>query len=184
MAFVSEPFTTVSVKDASEEPYNVENIFDSVTYIRLSNDKDAVIGAVNQIIMLDSMIAIRDTYSSKSVKLFSITGQYIRTIGNQGRGPGEYIEPTFMQLIENDIAISDQYTQQILLYTLDGKFKRSYRVPFFAMKFHIFGPNQFLFNTINSDSKETKDYPVFETDSTFNITKTAFYRKKAQGGTK
>lgn len=177
MVFVSDSFTTVEVKNVSEEPYNVENIFDSVSFIRLSNEEEASIGAIEQVIMLDSMVLVRDAHSSKSVKLFSTTGKYLRNIGFQGRGPGEYIEPTFMQLIGDKIAVSDQYSQQILLYGLDGKFERAYKIPFFTMKFHIFNPDQFLFYAINSDSKEIKNYPVFETDSTFNLTKIGFYRE-------
>ena len=113
--------------------------------------------------------------------MFSKSGQFVRSIGSHGRGPGEYIEPTFMELYGNKIAIYDQFMRRIQFYNLEGKFLKSVKFPFYSMKFHIFNDNQYLFNSISCDNDEFRsifNYSVFETDSTGTFTSRGFYRKK------
>jgi len=175
-------FPTIQVKDVdTEKAFNVEEIIDSVSFIRLSSEKEAILGAIDQIIIHDSLILLRDTYSAKSVKAFSASGQYLNTIGRLGRGPGEYTEPTFMQVIDTLVAVYDQYKQVLLYYRFDGSFVRQREIPFFAMGFHVFNPDQYLFLSVNSDNDRFKsiiNYAVFQTDSTLTPQKTGFYRKK------
>ena len=97
MKIYRDSFRTIDVKEIDgSSAFNVEEICDSVSFIRLSSDTEATIGAIDQIIFLDSVLILRDGYTSKSVKMFSKSGQFVRSIGSHGRGPGEYIEPTFM----------------------------------------------------------------------------------------
>lgn len=182
MKIYRDSFRTIDVKEIDgSSAFNVEEIFDSVSFIRLSSDTEATIGAIDQIIFLDSVLILRDGYTSKSVKMFSKSGQFVRSIGSHGRGPGEYIEPTFMELYGNKIAIYDQFMRRIQFYNLEGKFLKSVKFPFYSMKFHIFNDNQYLFNSISCDNDEFRsifNYSVFETDSTGTFTSRGFYRKK------
>ena len=139
MKIYRDSFRTIDVKEIDgSSAFNVEEICDSVSFIRLSSDTEATIGAIDQIIFLDSVLILRDGYTSKSVKMFSKSGQFVRSIGSHGRGPGEYIEPTFMELYGNKIAIYDQFMRRIQFYNLEGKFLKSVKFPFYSMKFHIF----------------------------------------------
>ena len=182
MKIYRDSFRTIDVKEIDgSSAFNVEEICDSVSFIRLSSDTEATIGAIDQIIFLDSVLILRDGYTSKSVKMFSKSGQFVRSIGSHGRGPGEYIEPTFMELYGNKIAIYDQFMRRIQFYNLEGKFLKSVKFPFYSMKFHIFNDNQYLFNSISCDNDEFRsivNYSVFETDSTGTFTSRGFYRKK------
>jgi hypothetical protein len=182
MSFTGNNLTSITVDDAPyERDFNVENIFDSVSFVRLSNEPEAIIGGIDQITLKDSLIFIRDCWSTKSVKMFSCDGKYIRHIGSHGRGPGEYLEPTYMEVTEYNIIIWDQFNMSLLFYDFNGKFQRSLEFPFMAMKFHYIDDDHIIFNTINSDNdkySEIVNYSVFECNSNFEITSRGFYRKK------
>jgi hypothetical protein len=172
---------TIKVEDFDgRKPYNVENVIDSVSFIKLTTEDEAILGAIDQIILMDTCLLVRDTYKTKSVKMFSMSGQFLHTIGRIGQGPGEYVEPTYMGVIENKIAIYDQFTKRISFYGIDGSFIHSLNIPFFSLKFHAFDNNHYLFNTVNSDNDHFKPiygYSIFDCDSSFVFKSHGFYRK-------
>jgi hypothetical protein len=182
MLFSKEGVTTIDAKRKDDKDLlKSKKLFDSVSFVRLSNLPEATLGNINQIIMKDSLLIIRDCYLSRSIKLFSLSGEFLGTVGRHGRGPGEYIEPTFMQANDRNIIVWDQFTQHLLFYDLMGKYERTLQFPFFAMKFYYVNDDHIYFNTINSDNdrlKEIVNYTLFETDSSFKITDRGFYRKK------
>jgi len=159
---------------------NLETVFDSVTFVHLSNAPKAAVSGINQSIVIDSTILILDRYGSKSVKAFSLTGEFLTDIGHRGRGPGEYIEPTMMEVnSRKEVVIWDQFRQQLLHYDLNGRYLKSKEYPFFSMKFHEFDDNNLMFVSLNSDNKSfVKDYSVFVSDSLGAVSKYGLYRKK------
>ena len=171
----------IEVSDANTRvSINLETIFDTLTFVHLSNDPRAAISGINQAIVIDSTILILDRYGSKSVKAFSLTGEFLTDIGRRGRGPGEYIEPTMMELNDrNEVVVWDQFRQQLLHYDMSGKCLRSRTYPFFSMKFHEFDDNNLMFVSLNSDNKSfVKDYSLFVSDSLGVVSKYGLYRKK------
>ena len=172
---------TIKVKDFDgNKPYNIENVIDSVSFIRLTTEDEAILGAIDQIILMDTCLLVRDSYKTKSVKLFSMSGQFLRTIGSAGQGPGEYIEPTHMAITDDKIAIYDQFMRKISFYEIDGSFIYSLNIPFFSLKFHIFDENHYLFYAVNSDNREHKSiygYSIFDCDSSFVFKSHGFYKK-------
>lgn len=176
----SEPIR-IEISDANtQENINLETIFDSVAFVRLSNSPKAAVSGINQAIVVDSTILILDRYGSKSVKAFSLTGDYLTDIGRRGRGPGEYIEPTMMEVnSRREVVIWDQFRQQLLHYDFNGKCLRSREYPFLSMKFHEFDDNNLMFINLNSDNKSfVKDYSLFVSDSLGVVSKYGLYRKK------
>lgn len=90
MGLMENRFPSIIVDDVPPNgTFNVEDIFDSVSFVRLSNEPKATLGGIDQIIVKDSLIIIRDEKSTKSIKIFSSDGDFIRNIGSLGRGPGE-----------------------------------------------------------------------------------------------
>jgi hypothetical protein len=182
MSFMDKNLTNIVVDNIpSEKDFNIEKIFDSVSFVRLSNEPKAIIGGIDQIVLKDSLIFIRDCWSTKSVKIFSHEGKYIRHIGTYGRGPGEYLEPTYKNVNDRNIIIWDQFNTSLLFYDYNGRFQRSLKFPFLAMKFHYIDDDHIIFNTINSDNdkyKEIVNFSIFECNSSFEITMRGFYRKK------
>lgn len=176
----NEYLQTINVSPKSINYKRVDEVFDSVSYVKLSNDKEAFIGRVEQIIVTDSLIIIRDEYLEKLVKVFDMNGNLVCRVGNIGRGPGEYIKPSYMQLYGDQIAVYDEFSRQILYYNMQGRhlYSHSFKDLFF-MKFHIFDNNRYLFNSINSDnSRDIEDYTLFECDSLGTVLNKSFYREQ------
>ncbi|HQG37262.1 MAG TPA: 6-bladed beta-propeller [Bacteroidales bacterium] len=58
----------------------------------------------------------------KMCLLYDNEGRFIRPIGKQGRGPGEYIGIDYIALINEKIFIHDYFTDDLLEYNIDGTF--------------------------------------------------------------
>ena len=66
MKIYRDSFRTIDVKEIDgSSAFNVEEICDSVSFIRLSSDTEATIGAIDQIIFLDSVLILRELYDSQ-----------------------------------------------------------------------------------------------------------------------
>ena len=77
-----------------EDKLRVSSWVDSITYLRLDSRKEALLGAINKVVCKKNAIYLLDRYKSKSIKKFSMTGEFITNIGEYGEAPGEYGEPT------------------------------------------------------------------------------------------
>lgn len=57
------------------------------------------------------------------IKLFNRKGDYLKTIGKKGQGPGEMGAPTFMSLTNQDeIMVEDPMNRRLIFYSLEGEF--------------------------------------------------------------
>ncbi len=72
----------------------------------------------------DENIYIADL-DSAHIRVFDRHGQYIRTIGRKGQGPGEMQIPTYIQITSNnELLIQDRGARRLLFYDLNGDFLR------------------------------------------------------------
>jgi len=88
-------------------------LFNSPKTIILETSKDCLIGTVADIQVYDGKIFISDEKSAKALYIFDMDGKFIRKIGGNGRGPGEYL-----RLMDFTI---DKINHE--LYLLDGNNK-------------------------------------------------------------
>lgn len=64
------------------------------------------------------------------VRMYAATGEYIRTVGAKGGGPGEYGQVNGFALAGNgDLLIWDGAGARVSRYASDGSFKSSFRIP-------------------------------------------------------
>lgn len=60
------------------------------------------------------------------IKVFNRMGEYIKTIGKKGQGPGEMRRPTSLRITsQNEIVVNDSAARKIHFFTLDGNFIRA-----------------------------------------------------------
>ncbi|MGB7296852.1 MAG: 6-bladed beta-propeller [Candidatus Aminicenantales bacterium] len=63
--------------------------------------------------------------SSAHVRVFDSRGQFLRTIGTKGQGPGEFQMPGFVQATSHgEIAVFDFPTQRLVFFSPDGTYLR------------------------------------------------------------
>ncbi len=157
------------------------NLLDTVYGIKLDNAPEALVRSVEKLRLTDDAIYLFDKYSSKAVKKFDLNGKHLVSIGQRGRGPGEYTEATDFYVNDSVVVIYDQFKPGLLYYDLSGNFIRSKQIPFFALAFHIFDDNTYIFHTLNSDNYHLPDilnYSLVWTDSTFAIKHVNAFREK------
>ena len=72
----------------------------------------------------DENIYVLDNETA-NIRVFDKEGEYIRTIGRRGQGPGEMQSPRLIQITpQNEIMVYDMRNRRILFFSLDGTFLR------------------------------------------------------------
>lgn len=107
---------------------NLSEIVDEIEYIPLETSKDCLLGEIGGVgIFKDQIFLI----SNRQVFKFNTSGKFIRKIGSEGKGPGEYNMPLDIQIDEkgNSIFVLDQTVNKIHEYSTDGVWRKSIVIP-------------------------------------------------------
>ena len=62
------------------------------------------------------------------VKVLDQDGTYIRTIGEKGQGPGEFIMPFNVSIIRQNELVVDDFRRRLAIFSLEGEFKKNLQV--------------------------------------------------------
>lgn len=106
---------------ATERAMKISDIADTVEYIELKTPNDLFIVAVWNIIPVDDFWII---HSRDGIYKFTDRGEYVKTIGRRGQGPGEYssVFDVAIDYTKKEIVINAY--ERLLFYDLEGKFLR------------------------------------------------------------
>ena len=103
----------------------LSDIIESIEYIPLETTDESLIGWISSFDISNNYIVV-NCMSQNQVFLFSRDGRFIRRIGRQGQGPGEYtrgVLGVFIDEKRDRIFVTTFYYQQaILTYNLRGEF--------------------------------------------------------------
>lgn len=157
--------------DPSSRILQIDEIVDSLELIPLETSDQCMIGHIDKIIYKNSKYYLLDRRQSKSIFRFDSTGRFEGKIGDVGRGPGEYIEPTDFIVNRSGIIVLDQYTRKLLFYTTDGKFKNKTDLPCIAYEITRIKSDSLLLAICgdNQDKKDIDDYEFVIMDTTGKI---------------
>jgi hypothetical protein len=84
----------------------LSEIVDDITFIPLETTDECLIGRIRSIYFSNNYLVIIDA-DPNQILLFDTTGKFVRTIGNKGQGPGEYIYPFWAALVSNELFVWD-----------------------------------------------------------------------------
>lgn len=88
--------------------------------------------------------------SSKRLNIFNPEGQFIKTVGGLGEGPGEYLNAAdFTFDNEGNVYILDPGLYKLLSFDGQGNFKWSRRINEYADNIFLFDNKLYLYNTVN-----------------------------------
>ncbi len=100
---------------------------DSIGYIPLETNYNSHIGDKGRLFMTDQHIFYNDL-------MFGIDGKFVRKIGKNGKGPGEYLVARGMSADEQyqEFYIYDNFGYRVMIHDLNGTFKRAVPVSGFG----------------------------------------------------
>ena len=110
----------VHLPKTGEKTLNVSVFADTVVYIPLETTAESFIGHIEQLWMNDSLILISDL--NQGLLLFDRDGAFIRKIGKNGRGPGEYLSIFAFDVLGDTVYVSSTGRSGFLKYGFDGSF--------------------------------------------------------------
>ena len=160
-------------------PLTMDEYIDSIRVVRLQTTKESVVGYVNKMEISDDTIFICDSWKGRSVKTFTMEGEYIRNIGKRGRGPFEYVDVTSMQVTDTQVIIFDQILHKIMIFRHDGTPVLEKRVPFICQDVLVNNDSTYLFHGVEEQNyhlPEILNHDFWETDTSIIIRRRGLYR--------
>lgn len=99
------------------------DLFGKVNYVPLETIKESLITRVDKLIVGDSIIVVWDKENS-SVLLFNRDGKFISKLGEQGKGPNEYVDIYDITVDDESkhIVLNDPGKQALIYFDFAGNF--------------------------------------------------------------
>jgi hypothetical protein len=156
----------ISIFKNNLESLNSSQFVDSISFIALETNSKNIIGSITKLIKTNDKYFILDTKSAKKLLVFSITGRFLYSIGNLGKGPGEYLNIMDFTIDDknNYILIIDNL-QKIIKTDLDGNFISEKKVPKDFKSFtNIVAQDGLIYTYSGLSAGNTKKYQIIQFD--------------------
>lgn len=104
-----------------------EDIFEKTSETQLSTSPDSAIKLITDMeINSKGNFIIADGWQRKGVFIFAPDGRFIKELGKQGQGPGEYATPVSLSInSKREIFVADYMGNRIIVYDENFYFKKS-----------------------------------------------------------
>ena len=147
----------------------LSSIAKQLEYIPLETNPNCMLERIAHISFSEDFMFIAD---NDKILQFDRKGKFIRQIGANGRGPGEYIGITSCCIDpKNRKVFVNQCNSgcEILEYDFNGSFIRSINQPWMSSQFIVYDTTGFIFHlTHDNDSTVYSKYNFYITDYEFN----------------
>ena len=133
----------------------LNEIAETIRIIPLNTPDSIVIGYISTAKQFQDKLYI---IASGKVFAFDKDGKFLNAIGTEGRGPQEYVYPSFIFLRDNSVWVVDDSQKKILQYSSQGVFEDSFsfreKQPL-AAEFHMLKNGTFISFTPDMAQPET-----------------------------
>ena len=106
------------------------DIAKTIHYVPLESKPEAFFNRVNEVQISKEYFFISDF---KQLYQFKRTGEFVRKIGSNGKGPGEYLYVVSLDINEDlrEVYVFCNVSRKVLIYDFEGNHLRSYAMPQF-----------------------------------------------------
>lgn len=123
---------------------NFESLFTLVGSTQLDNSRDAILGYTWGACNINNKYIISDPISIKSIKAFSLNGNFIKRVGKNGNGPDEYISPDLLTSNKNYIAVFDPVQMKLMIYNNKLEFVKAWKTTYYIEEITLDNKNQLI----------------------------------------
>lgn len=148
----------------------LSNLIQSYSLLQLETNEKSLLGDVNKLVYIDSLIYILDKKYTLNIYVFdSLSGKFVTKIGRFGNGPGEYTEIFDFSIdnVNQRIYVLCE-RRRVLTYSLSGDFIEEKTLTFYATAMEYLN-DKFYF--INDNMKEDN---LFITDRSYEVISSHF----------
>ena len=118
----------VTVVKNPKKPMYSENIFNLNEEISIGEAKgkeEYMFSQIRSVAVDDEENIYILDYKEAHIKVFDKNGEFIKTIGRKGQGPGEMGRPIFIQITpQEEVMVLDPVGRRLVFFSLDGKYLR------------------------------------------------------------
>lgn len=146
------------------KPVTLSEIGKDLIYIPLETNSRSLLRSIDRLEFSNKYIFVSDF--DKLIQ-FDHKGNFLRQIGSNGRGPGEYIHVSYFYIDDKRerIYILAWGIQTILEYDFNGQYIRSFEISFTTNQFIKAESNSFAFVIPNYSSNPDAEFSEIITDS-------------------
>ena len=164
--------TVIKVGEALKAPVSdFQFAIDSSWLIVLKTPDEKIQGSITKIKIHDHLIYTLDELQSKNLNVYDFNGNYVRSIGNIGKGPQELLNISDFCIYQEQIFLIDNITERIQIFsTTSGKFLKTVPLSFRPHEMGVINDNQYLFelSEYNQGHEDRfQRYNLVVTDSLF-----------------
>lgn len=100
--------------------YKTSDLIADYSFIKLESSKESLLGKISQMEVCKDKIYLLDSYSTRSLFVFSLDGKFLNKIEGLGNGPGEFMSPHSFYVNEQGyLYILDWEQSRLLKYDSD-----------------------------------------------------------------
>ena len=139
--------------------------FEVTDVIRLETARNSVINGITELIVKDSFIYIHDQ-KQNAILQFGLSGKFLKRIGSNGKGPGQYLEVRDFDIL-NDKLYALDYRRIHVYHSQSGRHIKTVRPHLNELS---------SFNPTNLHAVDDKRYFLFDTEPSHPDTEKEYYR--------
>jgi len=158
-------------KNTIPEASTLSEVMRSVRIVPLETTDESLMAHIFQMEIHDNLIYMINYPNNNGVKIFNTDGKYIRSIGREGKGPGEFTELMSFSVLpkENKIYLTDRGARKTSAFDLEGKFIEEISTPVRPAdlkfvtpdKYYVYYPKGHYMRLVSLSGEETKNFIPF-----------------------
>lgn len=162
---------------SDDKPFRMKDVIDSIWYLPLETNDSSVISYIEQVAVFKDYYIILDIFSNK-VMVFNKQGKFVRQLGHNGRGPGEYLDPNsfIIDKEKEEIIVHDDRSNRVIYYDINGKVIKEKMAKYRFNQFVKYG-DHYVINSDRSDNNHLErilNRKLLFTSPDWKVSSTAF----------
>ena len=122
------------------------DIFSRIDILTLETTENSLIGSIDKIVPVEDTFFLQDN-KSNSIVLFNRSGNFLKRIWRQGRGPGEYIKlDDFTITRTGTIIILDGQSRKLIFLDKEGTYLTQQELPIYVDALECINDSLIVFN--------------------------------------